>query len=366
METQDKPLDAEVIPQAEPPKAEPPLPKTNAVVRHGVGVLFASVAEVWSVADNLRKGGAGPKGATTASIAASIIKGQSLGLDPVTAMSFVTIVNGRASLMGDLALGLLRQSGLINPKLGGAWVEEWTGEGEDRRCSITATRHDTGETMTRSFSVAEARTAGLIGKTAIWHGFLDRMLRYRALGFVARDLFSDVLLGLYITEELQDASAFAPKGSLAAHVTPQEAAAPEGDPFFVSEPQKALAAPVAPEATLDLTAGPAADAEPITVEPLPEEGVAPALVASLEAEEPESASISELFDDAAKKFLASVEKLADEKDPFEGFRDSPEMPERIEVKPSAKKSRPPATGSSTVTIIRNPNATTGKKPGRRF
>ena len=418
----DKPQDAEVIPPVEGPSQLPATqPKTNAVVRLGAGVLFASVAEVWALADNLRKGGAGPKGATTASIAASIIKGQSLGLDCVTAMSFVTVVNGRASLMGDLALGLIRKSGLVNPKLGGYLREEWTGEGEGRTCTMSAKRHDTGEEMVRSFSVAQARVAGLIGKTAIWTGFQDRMLRYRALGFLLRDLFSDILLGLYLTEELQDGSSFtAPPEAPVVEAQSAQAVADAPDPFFAAaapEPKALVASTVpeglivSPEATAVLveaarektpnaqeparapqTAAPTPEATPdppdsVAGQPLTEAGLPGNSSAISEAEEPEPTS---QLDEAATKLLASAQKFAEEKDPFEGFRDSPAVPERIEVKPSAKKAKKPASyvprpvkaspppdvsgatgavvniGSSTVAIIRNPNAATGKKPGRLF
>jgi hypothetical protein len=226
------------------PKPAPAPPKANAMVRLGGGVLFQTVAEVWMVAEGLHRGGAGPKGSTVGTIAASILKGQSLGLDAVTSMSNVTVTNGRVGIMGDLALGLLRRTGLINPKLGGYWREEFIGESEERSCRISACRHDTGEEATRSFSVADARRAGLVNKkteaaseyTPVWRGFLDRMLRYRALGFLTRDLFGDVLLGLYMTEELKSLDWFQ-GGERTEEANSVSVEVPAGDdPFFQAEP----------------------------------------------------------------------------------------------------------------------------------
>jgi hypothetical protein len=352
------PVEAEVI---EPQTLPMAVPKTNAAMRPGVGVFFQSVAEVWSVADGLRKGGAGPKGSTTASIAASIIKGQSIGLDLVTSMSYITVVNGRASLMGDLALGLVRKSGLTNPKAGGYLREEWAGEGEARTCTMSAKRHDTGEEMVRSFSTAQARAALLIGKTAIWTGFHDRMLRYRAMGFLLRDLFSDILLGLYLTEELQASDYFTPPASGDPRVeTAIQAAEPQADPFFST--------PAEPE-VLDASAVTVLEApnaqEPASAPQTPAGG--PIIVGDIA-----SAAAAQGLDEAtlaatADKVIAmlSAEPAPNSpEDPFRGFRDPAAAPVTIPTSARVKKrvtkaapapaTRPafPALPSSTVAVTR--------------
>lgn len=179
-----------------------PAPKEQkyvAKVERGIGVKFANVAEMWALAKGFVDGGLAPKGGSIASVAASIIKGDAIGLDPVTSMACIQVVNGRASLMGDIALGLVRKSRLL-----AGYAEEERGKVEDQTFGvyITAKRSDTGETMTRSFTVEEAIVAGLWG-TGQWAKWgKKRMLRYRALGFLLRDLFSDVLLGLYLSEEV--------------------------------------------------------------------------------------------------------------------------------------------------------------------
>ena len=144
------------------------------------------------------------------------IKGDQLKMHPLTAMQEVVPVNGLLSIKGDGAKSLILQSGKIKK---GTWNEKSEGDIETGtyKVTITATREDTGETLSRSFSVAQAKRAGLWitqemlqkndgwkKKQSAWYKFPERMMKYRALGFLARDLFSDVLSGTYTLEEAQD------------------------------------------------------------------------------------------------------------------------------------------------------------------
>jgi predicted ATPase len=52
--------------------------------------------------------------------------------------------------------------------------------------------------------VADAKKAGLWGKTGPWSQYSKRMLQLRARGFALRDAFPDVLKGLVTAEEAQD------------------------------------------------------------------------------------------------------------------------------------------------------------------
>jgi len=57
-----------------------------------------------------------------------------------------------------------------------------------------------------TFSVADAKKAGLWGKSGPWQQYPKRMLQLRARGFALRDAFPDVLRGLVTAEEAQDYS----------------------------------------------------------------------------------------------------------------------------------------------------------------
>jgi hypothetical protein len=149
-------------------------------------------------------------------VVAVLIQGYQLQLPPLTALQHIIPVNGLLSIKGDLAKSMIFNSGKLKS---GSWREEEHGniDNENLVVQITATRSDNGQTLTRSFSVDEAKRAGLwipIGKTqgtdgykylaSAWWKYPARMIMYRALGFIARDLFPDVMNGLYTTEEAAD------------------------------------------------------------------------------------------------------------------------------------------------------------------
>jgi hypothetical protein len=144
------------------------------------------------------------------------VHGYDLGMKPLVALQHIIPVNGLLSIKGDAAKSLIFNSGKLKP---GTWKEVITGtlEGDDYACTITAQRSDTLEILSRSFSIAQAKRAGLwVTQSQIngqdgwkyqksaWFKYPQRMLAYRALGFLARDLFPDVLSGTYTTEEAMD------------------------------------------------------------------------------------------------------------------------------------------------------------------
>ena len=144
------------------------------------------------------------------------VHGHDLGMKPLVALQHIIPVNGLLSIKGDAAKSLIFNSGKLKP---GTWKEGITGtiEGGDYTCTITAQRSDTLEILSRAFSIAQAKRAGLwVDESKIkgqdgwkwqksaWWKYPTRMIAYRALGFLARDLFPDVLSGTYTTEEAMD------------------------------------------------------------------------------------------------------------------------------------------------------------------
>ena len=152
----------------------------------------------------------------TASVMIVLLQGYQLQLPPMTALQHVIPVNGLLSIKGDAAKTLIFNSGKLAT---GSWNETVEGSVQDQNMevTITAKRQDTQETMSRSFSVEQAKRAGLwITESKIqgsdgwkyqksaWYKYPQRMITYRALGFLARDLFPDVMSGIYTTEEAMD------------------------------------------------------------------------------------------------------------------------------------------------------------------
>ncbi len=141
--------------------------------------------------------------------------GYALGLRaPTLILQWIVPINGGFAIRGDMAKSLILRSGLVEP---GSWQEVEEGKVEDGnfRVTITAQRRDTKEKLSRSFSVYDAKKAGLWVteelvrgsegwkyKKSAWYRFPKRMIRYRALGFLARDLFPDVMAATYLFEEI--------------------------------------------------------------------------------------------------------------------------------------------------------------------
>lgn len=124
--------------------------------------------------------------------------GREVGLGPLQALSNISVINGRPSIWGDAALALVRGHPACNGVREG--VE---GDGDARHGWCEVTRRGE-EPQRRTFSVADAKKAGLWGKQGPWQQYPDRMLQLRARGFALRDVFPDALRGVITTEEAQD------------------------------------------------------------------------------------------------------------------------------------------------------------------
>jgi hypothetical protein len=83
-------------------------------------------------------------------------------------------------------------------------TETIDGEGDNMVATCTAKRRGYEKPTVVRFSVADAKKAGLWGKSGPWTQYPRRMLQLRARGFALRDAFPDVLKGLVTAEEAQD------------------------------------------------------------------------------------------------------------------------------------------------------------------
>jgi hypothetical protein len=176
-----------------PARARAPLPMGNR------GIELESFESLYRFAQCIAASPFAPKGMEAPeAIVVAIQLGMELGLSPMAALQNVAVVNGRPSIYGDAALALVRASGKCE-----SYTQSISGEGDARTASVTSKR--TGEqALTHTFSVAEAKKAGLWGKAGPWTQYPERMLLFRARGFNLRDNFGDVLKGLATKEEADD------------------------------------------------------------------------------------------------------------------------------------------------------------------
>lgn len=163
-----------------------------------MGIVPRNIDEIFRLASAIAKSGLAPKDMSTPEkLTVAIMTGLELGLPPMFAINKIAVINGRPTLWGDSIPALLWGRGF---KID----ETMTGDG-DTRCATCLVTRPQGEKVMRTFGVKDAKKAGLWGKSGPWTQYPDRMLAMRARAFAARDGASDVLGGLYLREEIDDA-----------------------------------------------------------------------------------------------------------------------------------------------------------------
>jgi hypothetical protein len=145
----------------------------------------------------------------------AIQHGSEIGLSPMQSLQNIACINGRPAIWGDAALALC----LASPVCDGIH-ELIEGDGDNMTAVCQTSRKGKDANVVGRFSVADAKRAGLWGKTGPWTQYPKRMLQLRARGFALRDAFPDVLKGLVTAEEAQDYPANEPAKEAAKPATP--------------------------------------------------------------------------------------------------------------------------------------------------
>lgn len=120
--------------------------------------------------------------------------GNEVGLSALQSLQNIAVINGRPSMWGDALLALVRSSPLC----------EFVVESDDGTTATCRVKRRGEPEQSRTFSVEDAKTAGLHGKQGPWQQYPKRMRQMRARAFALRDVFADVLKGIPMAEELQD------------------------------------------------------------------------------------------------------------------------------------------------------------------
>ena len=124
--------------------------------------------------------------------------GYELGLAPMQALQNIAVINGKPSIWGDSMLALVKAHKAFRGIY--EYIEEDTAVCEVRREMANGEIENTRAT----FSIEEAKRAGLLGKRGPWQTYPNRMLKLRARGFALRDAFPDAIKGLITAEEAKD------------------------------------------------------------------------------------------------------------------------------------------------------------------
>jgi hypothetical protein len=179
-------------------------PETKAVVKAPVtsgnqlaAFVPQSLDEAWRLAGALAASGMCPKayGTDQNKVMVGILAGAELGLTPFAALQSIAVIGNNPAVWGDGMLGLVEASGKLQD------IEE-TDDGTTATCRVVRVGRPTP--IVRTFSVEDAKKAGLAGKSGPWSQYPARMRQMRARAFALRDAFSDVLRGMKSAEEVRD------------------------------------------------------------------------------------------------------------------------------------------------------------------
>jgi hypothetical protein len=128
-------------------------------------------------------------------ILAVILTGREMGMQAMQALrSFWISPDGRLAMYSESMLGRMRQHG---------FKVQWLSD-TSAKCEAVFTRPD-GDTYTSTFTIEEARQAGLIKDRGNWEKYPKAMLRARVIATAWRVLAGDISGGVaYAKEEIED------------------------------------------------------------------------------------------------------------------------------------------------------------------
>lgn len=200
--------------QAVEVKMPPPPQQRTAVTVGDRGLRIQSLDELARVAAMVKSSGFAPKDFDTPEkVGTAILYAMELGLNPITALGQIAVVNGRPTLWGQAPLALVRASGLLRScaeffvdsagnRINAAGMAAALKKGDlIAVCRVHRLGED--EPTEASFSVLDAQRAGLWGKQGPWAQYPTDMLGYKARARALRGTFADVLRGVAIKEDLE-------------------------------------------------------------------------------------------------------------------------------------------------------------------
>lgn len=127
-----------------------------------------------------------------------MMAGKDLGLSYTQSLRAFHVIEGRPALSAD---------GMVAVCLGRRDVCQYfrTVESDDRHAMVETQRVGDPEPRRTTFTFEEAQRAGLVKEKGNWAKYPGRMCLARARAFLARDVYPDLLMGLYDPDELEAA-----------------------------------------------------------------------------------------------------------------------------------------------------------------
>lgn len=163
------------------------------------GFKLTNLDEVFRYAQFVHRAGMAPKSLNSPEkIVIAIQTGAEVGLTPQFSLKNIAVIHNAPCMWGDALVALVRSSGKCE------WMKDWIeGEGDERIAYCEGKRFDSTEPMIRAFSVQDAKDADLWGQ-GNWKLYGSRRLGMKPITWLMRDLFSDVLMGVSVRDEVED------------------------------------------------------------------------------------------------------------------------------------------------------------------
>jgi hypothetical protein len=124
--------------------------------------------------------------------------GRDLGMSYTAALRSMHVIKGKVSLSADGAVGCVLASGIAE------FFE--TTVSTDQTCTVETKRRGGRSVRSLTFTLADAQRAGLTSNPS-WGKYPAAMLRARAKSALARDVYPDILAGIYDPDEVEPAGA---------------------------------------------------------------------------------------------------------------------------------------------------------------
>lgn len=117
-----------------------------------------------------------------------------LGIAPIQAMNGINVIQGKPCISPQLMVAL------IHSKIATAIIS--IDDSKDGVVTCTMARNDKTPGYTSTWDMDRAKALGLTAKDN-WKKQPQTMLKWRAIGDAARTVFPDVIMGLYLPEEME-------------------------------------------------------------------------------------------------------------------------------------------------------------------
>jgi hypothetical protein len=160
-----------------------------------------------------------------AAIAAAILYGAELGLNPMRSLAMIAVIKGRPAMIAEAQRAKILAEG----------HEIWFEESTTTRATAAGRRKSSDRIGRITWTLDDAKRAGLAGNPA-YRSYPAEMLRARASAALARAMFADVIGGLAAAEELEGGTDNGPAIETAPDQPPPKATRKRSRPALAPTP----------------------------------------------------------------------------------------------------------------------------------